>query len=140
MNALPPDISAIVEERYGPDGPHARFDVDGRRVEYDAIVELLVRERTPGLDAAAAARVAGLIAAGCFGERHLWHDMGLSSREELRSILEAAFSPFAAGNSKDMRWKKYVYRRLCRWEGFHACRAPSCAECSSYVECFSPED
>lgn len=140
MNVLPPDITALVEERYGPEGPHARFDVDERRVEYDAIVELLVRERTPGLDIEAAERVAGLIAAGCFGEQHLWRDLGLSSREELRAMLEAAFAPFAAGNTRDMRWKKYIYRRLCRWEGFHTCRAPSCSECDTYEECFSPED
>ncbi len=137
---LPAHITRIVDELSGPHGPAARFDVEGRRVEFDAIVELMVRERTPGLDERTATRVAEIVAAGCFGERHLWRDMGLSSRAELRELLEAAFAPFAAGNHRDMRWKKYVYRRLCRWDGFHTCRAPSCSECDTYPECFAPED
>jgi nitrogen fixation protein NifQ len=137
---ISPHIDSIVEQLTGPEGPEARFDVAARRVEYDAIVELMVRERTAGIDAAAASRVAGAVAAGCFGEQHLWRDMGLPDRATLRELLETYFAPFAQGNHRDMRWKKYIYRRLCRWEGFEACRAPSCGECDTYEECFAPEE
>jgi len=137
---IPGHVESIVERIAGPAGPESRFDVEERRVEYDAIVELMVRERTPGVDMHKATRVAGAVAAGCFGEQHLWRDMDLPDRAALRELLETFFAPFAEGNHRDMRWKKYLYRRLCRWDGFHACRAPSCGECSSYDECFSPEE
>lgn len=130
-----------VTQLLGSDGPEARFaeQVAERRVEFDAIVDLLVRQRTAGCDAVESAAVARAIAAGCLGERHLWRDLGLPSRAALRELLEARFEPFAAGNTRDMRWKKYLYRRLCRWEGFHSCRAPSCGECPTYAECFAEE-
>lgn len=136
---IPEHMDSLVKQLTGPDGPGTRFDVAARQVEYDAIVELMVRERTPGLDAAKATCVAGTVAAGCLGEQHLWRDMGLPDRATLRALLETYFAPFAEGNHRDMRWKKYIYRRLCRWDGFEACRAPSCGECDSYDECFSPE-
>ncbi len=138
--SIPGHMDALVEQLTGPDGPEVRFEVEERRVEYQAIVELMVRERTPGIDSRVAERVAGAVAAGCFGEQHLWRDMGLPDRATLRELLEAYFAPFAQGNHRDMRWKKYIYRRLCRWDGFDACRAPSCGECDTYEECFSPED
>jgi len=138
--AVPAHIEALVEQLSGPMGPEARFAVSERQVEFDAIVELMVREHTPGISEVEAQRVAGIVAAGCFGGQHLWRDMELPSRDVLRELLETYFSPFATGNDRDMRWKKYIYRRLCRWEGFHTCRAPSCGECSSYEECFAPED
>ena len=126
----------------GAQGPEVRFADEGadRRVEFDAIVELMMRERTRSADEGRAAAVARSISAGCLGERHLWRDLGLESRAALRSVLEEYFGPFAAGNTEDMRWKKYIYRRLCRWEGFHTCRAPSCSECDAYPECFGSED
>jgi len=137
----PHHIEALVGELLGPTGPGSRFDVsERRRVEYDAIVELMVLERTPGLSPQRAAQIAGIVAAGCLGEQHLWRDMGLQDRVTLRELLEIYFEPFASRNDRDMRWKKYIYRRLCRWEGFHACKAPSCGECTTYAECFAPED
>lgn len=138
----PADHTRLLDELSGQNGPRTRFaaEVAERRVEFDAIVELLMRERTPGVDEGEARRAAEALAAGCLGERHLWRDMDLESRAQLRELFETWFAPFAAGNDRDMRWKKYIYRRLCRWEGFHSCRAPSCSECSSYDECFSPED
>lgn len=137
---IPHQMSALVDQLCGPSGPASRFDVDGRRVEFDGIVELLVRERTQGLDAQTATTVAGIVAAGCFGDQHLWRDLGLSDRLQLRALFETYFEPFAARNDRDMRWKKYIYRRLCRWEGFDACPFPTCTECPSFAECFSPED
>jgi nitrogen fixation protein NifQ len=44
--------------------------------------------------------------------------MRLSDRAELRTLLEQHFPELAAGNTKDMRWKKYLYKRLCGWPGF----------------------
>jgi nitrogen fixation protein NifQ len=137
-----PDVPGAFATLTGPNGPEARFatEVEDRRVEFEAIVEMMLRERTPGVDAEAADRVARAIAAGCLGERHLWRDLGLVDRPALRAVMEAYLGPFAAHNTQDMRWKKFIYRRLCRWEGFHTCRAPSCGECDSYPECFVGEE
>jgi nitrogen fixation protein NifQ len=107
-----------------------------RRVEYDGLVELLLANVTPGADGVEAGVVASAVAAACLGERHLWRDLELPSRAVLRELLETFFEPLAADNVMDMRWKKFLYRKLCRWGGFASCKAPSCGECTSYEECF----
>jgi len=114
-------------------------EVAERKVEYDAIVEMLQLGATPGADRTEVDVVTHAIAAGCLGERHLWRDLELPSRDVLRGLFDGYFGPFAADNTMDMRWKKYVYRKMCRWGGFHTCKAPSCGECSSYAECFGSE-
>jgi nitrogen fixation protein NifQ len=118
---------------------HFAEQIAERRVEYDALVEMLQLGATPWADPTEVEVVAHAIAAGCLGERHLWRDLELPSRSVLRGLFEGYFEPFAADNTMDMRWKKYVYRKLCRWGGFHTCKAPSCGECSSYAECFGAE-
>jgi nitrogen fixation protein NifQ len=65
--------------------------------------------------------------------------MGLPNRTALRTLLEEYFEPFAADNIMDMRGKKFIYCRLCRWGGCHACAAPSCGECATYAECFGED-
>jgi hypothetical protein len=134
------DVEAAVALFSAGRGALLRFadQVDERRVEYDAIVELLLLQPTPGVDPAPVELVAREIAAGCLGEQHLWRDLELPNRGVLRKLFETYFEPFAADNVMDMRWKKYVYRKLCRWGGFHTCKAPSCNACSSYEECFGP--
>jgi nitrogen fixation protein NifQ len=137
-----PRLAQAVSALLGPEGPEARFAaaLSERRIEADAVTDLLVRGRTPALAPGDVEALARSIAAGCLGERHLWRDLRLSDRALLRELLETYFAPFAAENDRDMRWKKFIYRKLCRWEGFEACRAPSCGACSSFEECFSPED
>jgi nitrogen fixation protein NifQ len=108
-------------------------------VEYDALVDLLLAGRTPGVDKASALPLAEAVAAGCLGDQHLWRDLDLPERSVLRALLETFFEPLAADNYMDMRWKKFIYRRLCRWGGFNSCPAPSCAACTSYSECFGSE-
>ncbi|HEY5506422.1 MAG TPA: nitrogen fixation protein NifQ [Coriobacteriia bacterium] len=131
---------AVLRNLLGSGGPASRFasQIEQRRVEYDALVTLMLdnasgdRPETPG--------IAGALAAGCLGDQHLWRDLGLHDRPTLRVLFEEYFPALAMRNDRDMRWKKFLYKCLCRWEGFHVCRAPSCDECSSYEECFSPED
>jgi nitrogen fixation protein NifQ len=129
----------IIDDLLGPGGPRARFaaNVAERRVEFDALV-LLMTDSAP-LPRPETMAVAEAIAAGCLGDRHLWRDLGLPDRATLREILETYFGPLAERNDRDMRWKKFLYKCLCRWEGFHVCRAPTCDACDGYEECFSPE-
>ena len=81
-----------------------------------------------------------IIVAACLGSDHLWHDLGLWSRKELSAMLQHNFPDLAARNSKDMKWKKFLYKQLCEAEGLYLCRAPSCEVCKDYAQCFGPED
>ncbi|MDR3686637.1 MAG: nitrogen fixation protein NifQ [Coriobacteriia bacterium] len=134
------EVAAAVE-RFSDGAVEARFaeQVEERRVEFDAIVGMLLLQTTPGVNPAQAEVVARAIAAACLGEQHLWRDLELPNRGVLRRLFEAYFEPFAADNLMDMRWKKFLYRKLCRWGGFHTCKAPSCGACSSYSECFGTQ-
>ncbi len=84
--------------------------------EYEALVGLLLESARAGDERAPA--VAGRIATGCLKPGHLWRGMGLESRAALRELFETHFPDLAAGNTKDMRWKKYLYKLLCGWPGF----------------------
>lgn len=86
-----------------------------RQGEYEALVALLDGYAAP---LEGAREMARRIARSCLGERHLWRDMALPDRAELRRIFETYFPELAAGNDRDMRWKRYLYKRLCGWAGF----------------------
>jgi len=83
--------------------------------------------------------LAGIVAAGCGGSEHLWYDLGLWSRQDLQALLAFNFPGLTRRNWMDMKWKKFLYRQLCEAAGHTLCRAPSCAACAEYDECFGPE-
>jgi nitrogen fixation protein NifQ len=138
---LTEQVAQAVERFAAEDLPNGRFahEVAERQVEFDALVGLLLVHTTPGVNPGEAEMVARAISAGCLGEQHLWRDLELPRRAVLRALFETYFEPLAADNVMDMRWKKFVYRKLCRWGGFHTCKSPSCGVCSDYQECFGPE-
>jgi nitrogen fixation protein NifQ len=70
---------------------------------------------------------------------HLWQDLGLRQRRELSWLMQAHFEPVAARNTQNLRWKKFLYRLICRDEGFAICPAPSCEECDDAQGCFGEE-
>ena len=81
-----------------------------------------------------------LIVAACLGSNHLWQDLGLWSRNDLSDMLGSCFPQLRALNSKDMKWKKFLYKQLCETEGIYVCRAPNCEVCKDYQQCFGSED
>lgn len=87
-----------------------------------------------------ARQMAEIVAAGCMGGDHLWEDLGLWSRADLSLLVRHNFPALAAKNDRDMKWKKFLYRRLCAEDGIHVCRAPSCELCRDYDLCFGPEE
>ena len=92
-------------------------DIPENRIsEYQGLVKLLLESADPQ-DADAPA-VADAVARGSLQDGHLWRNMRLQDRSELRVLLETHFPELAAGNTRDMRWKKYLYKRLCGWPGF----------------------
>lgn len=80
-----------------------------------------------------------IIVAACLGSDHLWQDLGLWSRNDLSAMLKHNFPDLAALNSRDMKWKKFLYKQLCEAEGLHVCRAPSCDVCRDFSNCFGDE-
>jgi nitrogen fixation protein NifQ len=84
--------------------------------------------------------LAEILVFGCLGSDHLWQDLGLWSRDDLSKLMADHFTPLAELNTKNMKWKKFLYKRLCETEGIYTCRAPSCEACADYSNCFGAED
>lgn len=99
--------------------------------------DLLLGHAPPGDEAAH--WLAAIIARRALRPNHLWQDLGLRDRGELNRLLSTHFPGLAAGNTANMKWKKYFYRRLCEREGFVLCSAPSCAACDDFNLCFGDE-
>jgi nitrogen fixation protein NifQ len=81
-----------------------------------------------------------ILIAGCLGSDHLWQDLGLWERADLSRLMQENFGPLAQRNTRDMKWKKFLYKQLCEAEGIYTCRSPSCEVCVDYDVCFGPED
>lgn len=81
-----------------------------------------------------------LLVTACLGSDHLWQDLGVWSRNDLSALLQHNFPELFARNSKNMKWKKFIYKQLCEAEGLYVCRAPSCEVCKDYDQCFGKEE
>ncbi|MBF0295121.1 MAG: nitrogen fixation protein NifQ [Magnetococcales bacterium] len=110
----------------------------GRDLEREALIELF-RQHCQ-LSSPDADWLARILAEGCLGEDHLWQDLGLWARGDVSALLVYGFSPLAARNVRDMKWKKFFYKQLCEAANVQLCRAPSCDACQDYANCFGPEE
>jgi nitrogen fixation protein NifQ len=70
---------------------------------------------------------------------HLWEDLGLAERPDLTKLLLRHFAPLACKNTRNMRWKRFLYRSLCEAEGFSMCPSPTCDACSEFHICYGDE-
>ncbi len=94
-------------------------DIPGNRVdEYRSLVELLMEHAA--IRDNQTQRTAEWIASSALEPGHLWRSMGVESRDEVRRIMRTHFPALEAENDKDMRWKKFLYKRMCGWSGFSA--------------------
>jgi nitrogen fixation protein NifQ len=84
-------------------------------------------------------RLADMVARRCQRPNHLWQDLGLRNRGELGQLMNRHFPALAQRNRSDMKWKKFLYRTICRDEGYSLCVAPSCSECDDFDHCFGEE-
>jgi nitrogen fixation protein NifQ len=107
-----------------------------RLPEREDLIGLMLRHAAP----ADAADMAAIVAAACMGSDHLWEDLGLWSRADLSRLMSHNFPALAAKNTRDMKWKKFLYKQLCLEEGIYVCRAPSCEVCRDYDLCFGREE
>ncbi|BBL72031.1 nitrogen fixation protein NifQ [Methylogaea oryzae] len=119
-----------------PSGQHADYS---RMLERDDLRrQLLGHAARP--EATELPWLADILVAGCMGGDHLWQDLGFWSRADLSGFIAHNFPSLAALNSRDMKWKKFLYKQLCEAEGIYVCRAPSCEVCIDYPKCFGPEE
>lgn len=84
--------------------------------------------------------LAHIIARRALEPNHLWQDLGLSSRADLKRLMARHFPTLSQKNSQDMKWKKFFYRELCQREGLLLCKSPVCSVCSDFQDCFGGED
>ncbi|QEP43922.1 nitrogen fixation protein NifQ [Ectothiorhodospiraceae bacterium BW-2] len=106
-----------------------------RRDEWQEVLTLLHQGRSG--DSEAELWLAEIVAIGCQANDHLWSDLGLWSRADLSTLMVRHFRPLAERNSRDMKWKRFLYKQLCEAEGIYTCRAPSCEICTDYANCFN---
>lgn len=106
--------------------------------EFEDLLALFLEHRID--DSPETRWLAHALAVTCFGEDHLWQDLGLPDRETLSELLARYFPSLFARNTCGMRWKKFFYKELCDRKGGFVCRSPSCAECSEHLHCFGPEE
>jgi nitrogen fixation protein NifQ len=134
-------LTAFVAETF----PHAR-DLFARLEGPDPLVlaedeaclrDLLVRCSTNGTPFEE--KLASIVARRAQRPNHLWQDLGLRDRRELSWLMERHFEWLASRNAKDMKWKKFLYRTICRDGSFPICTAPSCSECCDFGDCFGDE-
>lgn len=106
-----------------------------RRQERDDLATWL-----SGYLAAPSPELSLILATASMGFKHLWEDLGLDSRAQLRNLMLDCFPQLVALNQHDMRWKKFFYRQLCEQAGSYVCRAPSCDVCPERAFCFTTHE
>jgi nitrogen fixation protein NifQ len=83
--------------------------------------------------------LAAMVARRAMQPEHLWEDLGLRDRSELTRLLMRHFAPLARDNTRNMRWKRFFYRKLCEHDGMVMCSTPVCSHCNDFAECFGDE-
>lgn len=83
--------------------------------------------------------LAAILARRALEPNHLWEDLGLAARSDLSKLLLRHFGPLAGRNTRNMRWKKFLYRSLCEAEGFSMCPSPTCDACPEFEICYGDD-
>jgi len=101
------------------------------------LVAMLCAKRSPHANEQHAEWLARAIAAACFGNDHLWRDMGLPGRDEVSQIMEYYFEPCYRRNMKNLKWKRFLFAELGDLQGKHDLRPPGCSKCDHFQVCFA---
>jgi len=137
----PEEMVALVAEFFPAAQPVFAQLATGGPVERDEteilLVDLLTRTATDRSELQL--RLARMIARRCLRPNHLWQDLGLRNRRELSWLMERHFESLAAKNAQDMKWKKFLYRTICRDADHSICPVPVCDDCDDFDQCFGEE-
>jgi nitrogen fixation protein NifQ len=139
----PAEFPQLLQRHFPRSGPLFEIDSNqwpdaGRMDERQDLLALLDEHRAGQDDSEI--WMARIVATACMGGNHLWQDLGLWNRADLSRLFTDNFPALAAKNVRDMKWKKFLYKQLCRREGVYVCRSPSCEVCADYANCFGPEE
>lgn len=103
---------------------------------FGQLVDLLLAHREPSADPAYCDWLARAVAAACFGDRHLWEDLGLDGRNAVSCLLEQYFRPLYLRNTQDLRWKRFLFAELGAAHGKTDYHPPGCSRCDQQARCF----
>lgn len=124
--------------RYLPELPVPTEAAPDAADEFGELLDLLLEHRRD--DGEETRWLACAMVSACFGNDHLWQDMGLPSRAVLSDLIRIWFPRLFDKNAGNMKWKKFFYKQLCDRMEVQVCKAPSCAVCTDYSLCFGPEE
>jgi len=99
------------------------------------LTQLLFEHRALGLAERPTRWLAHAVAAAGFGSRHLWQDLGLSGRSEVSRLMRQCFPSLAAGNTVDLKWKRYLFLCLGSRLGIPNLMPPHCDSCENLTDC-----
>lgn len=100
------------------------------------LVALMMEQRSAGADVRQANWLAHAIACASFGSRHLWQDLGLAGRAEVSALLQHYFEPLFVRNTRNLKWKRFLYETLALTSGSGELRPPGCAACEDFAGCY----
>lgn len=103
--------------------------------DFHAMVDMLVQSPSTVDGSPERAWLARAIAAASFGERHLWEDLGLFSREDVTSLLTQHFPDLVQRNTRGMKWKRFLFQELSRALNRPDLMPPGCAQCEEFHSC-----
>lgn len=101
---------------------------------FHAMVALLTEHHT-GPDGDPLPWLPRVVAAACFGERHLWQDLGLADRGQVRTLLLTEFPSLGLRNTQGLRWKRFLFKELGTRLGCPDLLPPGCWQCDSKAHC-----
>lgn len=104
---------------------------------FEPLAELIKQHRSASIDETQAQWLARVLAAGCFGERHLWKELGFNCRDDLSQLLERYFQPLYLRNHNNLRWKRLLFSELGLSLGDTTLRPPGCNRCEQFSTCFA---
>ncbi|WP_020677901.1 nitrogen fixation protein NifQ [Geopsychrobacter electrodiphilus] len=99
-----------------------------------------IRRDSFGCAQFASLALARMIAVRAAQPGHLWIAMGLFQRPQLSAAIGRHLPLLLAANAKKMRWKRYLFKQVCEFNGGKMCKSPVCGDCSDYALCFAPEE
>lgn len=112
--------------------------MQGAPALFGDVLALLMAQRTPAADAGQVEWLARAIAAACMGNRFLWQDLGLSSRDDVGTLMRLYFQPLHDRNTEDLKWKRFIFLQLSAQKNQPGLQAPGCPQCVQHDSCHQP--
>jgi len=101
-----------------------------------ALLASYLPQKDCGSTPAASRWLVHILAARSAHTGHLWRAMGLFARPELSNAIRRHLPRLAHANHQGMRWKRFLFKRVCELTGGNMCKTPDCGVCSDYALCF----